>query len=280
MKQMNHIEVFRDTSARLRRNVFLALRTKRAVNQTRIYEADFRSSREIPAAAGRVTFQENTTLLAAGAYKDSGKRVAVLNFANPVEPGGGVLRGASAQEEYLCRASNLYPCLTSDAAADWYRRHRAMWGQTEQFMASDRVIYTPSVTIIREDKGYAPGTTHPFRQEYTRKWQNVDVITAAAPYFSSVQHAQQEPALRDVLRRRIRNILETAIDHGAEILILGAFGCGAFHNPPDIVAEAFRDLLTGRDEERYRSAFEEICFAVMRDRPYSRNIEEFKRHFG
>ena len=38
---------------------------------------------------------------------DYEKRVLVLNFANPVHPGGGVRRGARAQEEGLCRTSSL-----------------------------------------------------------------------------------------------------------------------------------------------------------------------------
>ncbi len=35
------------------------------------------------------------------------KNILVLNFANPVHPGGGVRRGARAQEEDLCRKSSL-----------------------------------------------------------------------------------------------------------------------------------------------------------------------------
>ena len=34
-------------------------------------------------------------------------RILVLNLANPVNPGGGVRRGAKAQEEDLCRRSSL-----------------------------------------------------------------------------------------------------------------------------------------------------------------------------
>lgn len=48
------------------------------------------------------------------------KPVLVLNLANPVNPGGGVRRGATAQEEDLCRKSSLLLSLESPDAAAYY----------------------------------------------------------------------------------------------------------------------------------------------------------------
>ncbi|WP_407399868.1 TIGR02452 family protein [Treponema sp.] len=42
-------------------------------------------------------------------------------------------------------------------------------------------------------------------------------------------------------------------------LVLGAWGCGAFHNKPENVAEYFRTVLI---DEFYAQYFDEICFAV------------------
>lgn len=49
-----------------------------------------------------------------------------------------------------------------------------------------------------------------------------------------------------------------AATNGAEILILGAFGCGAFCNQPAVVARAFKTI-----QEKYASYFETIEYAVL-----------------
>ena len=54
----------------------------------------------------KVVVSTKRTYEAASAYK--GMKIAVHNFASASNPGGGVVRGASAQDECLCRCSGLY----------------------------------------------------------------------------------------------------------------------------------------------------------------------------
>lgn len=90
------------------------------------------------------------------------------------------------------------------------------------------------------------------------QWFRVDVITCAAPILFMLPHTNSA-VLGDLFRSRIRNIFNAAIDNDIRVLILGAFGCGAFKNPPEIVAQAFRDVLL---EEHYDTCFTDIVFAI------------------
>jgi uncharacterized protein (TIGR02452 family) len=78
-----------------------------------------------------------------------------------------------------------------------------------------------------------------------------------------------------LLEKRLRRIVETAAIHQNEILILGAFGCGAFRNPPEIVAGAFHKVL-----EEYRKCFETIEFAVYHTASERNNYDAFQNEFS
>lgn len=276
---MNNVEVFQDTQYRIQTNLLLWQTTKETINNTRVYEELFTSEKQPYYRDMKVSFEENLTLLSAAAYCNSGKKTAVLNFANPIEPGGGVLRGANAQEEYLCRASNLYYSLTCEQAKMFYQHHKQIRLKEKEnnsfFLASDLIIYSPGVTVIREDIGYLPDMFNP-TQEYTEHWMKVDVITCAAPYFANPESILSDEVLYTLFRKRIRNIFESAIDNDVDSLVLGAFGCGAFHNPPMLVAKAFSDVLL---EKRYRNAFSDVLFAVKRSASFCENIEAFEIAF-
>ena len=47
----------------------------------------------------------------------------------------------------------------------------------------------------------------------------------------------------NLMTRRIEGILSVAAHLGYRVLVLGAFGCGAFGNDPNIVSELFRSCI-------------------------------------
>ena len=223
----------------------------------------------------QVTVSRKRTLEAASAYH--GKKVCVLNFASATNPGGGVTRGSSAQEEAICRCSTLYFSLIEQSMwKGFYTPHRAQ----RDPLHNDDCIYTPGVVVIKTDT--APPQALP-----PEDWYTVNVLTCAAPNLREqpsnpmndgdgargVQIEKQE--LRQLHEKRMRRILSIAAAEGNEVMILGAFGCGAFRNPPEIVAEAMRTVI-----QEYRSFFEAVEFAVYCPPRDDSNYRVFERVLG
>ena len=277
-KRQRNIEIFEDTRDWYTRDTKL----KQAVQYSR-QGTQFYAPGELALPAEKlarfaddahVLVSQERTLQAAGKYV--GQRVAVLNFASATNPGGGVTRGSSAQEEALCRCSTLYPCLLGDELwQKYYKMHRDRHDVTY----TDACIYTPDVLIIKTD------TDAPERLP-EGKMQAVDVITCAAPNlrehpsnamnpgFGSPVHLSRQD-IYSLHIQRARKILSVAALHDTDVLILGAFGCGAFCNPPDVVAAAYRDVLP-----EFAHAFSTVEFAVYCSPRDDSNYQAFHRTLG
>ena len=197
--------------------------------------------------------------------------VGVLNFASSTNPGGGVTKGSTAQEECLCRCSNLYLTLYQEKCI------REYYNVNKKYMSnlgSDAIIYSRNVYVFK-DKNY---NMLPVKDRFY-----VDVLTCAAPnlrenprnqYNSDASEEKltlTDEELYNIHVKRARNILNVAIKNEDDYLILGAFGCGAFRNNPEIVAKAYKDVL-----QDYMYCFKVIDFAII-DGKYSNNYEIFKR---
>ena len=63
-------------------------------------------------------------------------------------------------------------------------------------------------------------------------------------------HMPQEAL--DMTRCKIRTSFRIGLLHGHDALVLGAFGCGAFHNPPAEVARLFHEVM---EEEEFKCKF-------------------------
>ena len=186
-----------------------------------------------------VVVSPKRTFEAAASYARTMK-TCVLNFASATNPGGGVVKGSSAQEESLCRISTLYLNLNVREMWDgFYSPHRAEGNP----LHNDDIIYTPRVVVFKSD------TDHPTLLP-EHDWYDVDVISCAAPNlrekpsnrmnaYDGNNRVDIAPGdLRRLHERRLARILDVASANGAEAIVLGAFGCGAFRNDPLVVASA------------------------------------------
>ncbi len=70
------------------------------------------------------------------------------------------------------------------------------------------------------------------------------------------------------------DMLTCAAAKGADILVLGAFGCGAFQNNPEVVARAYKIAL-----QEFPKVFKRIEFAVYCPPGGSRNYKVFSETF-
>ena len=186
------------------------------------------------------------------------KKIAVLNFASATRPGGGVKTGSKAQEESLCRCSTLFPTL--DRRWLWqkyYDVNRA----AHDVRHTDACIYSPGVVICKTDEQI------PVRMK-PEDFVTVDVISCAAPnlrdkpsngHNTETGKAIQMPetALFELHLKRAKHIMHVAAANKVDILVLGAFGCGAFANDPKVVAKAYYAALAS-----YRARFDVIEFAI------------------
>ncbi|KAL6812153.1 hypothetical protein J3E69DRAFT_349525 [Trichoderma sp. SZMC 28015] len=181
--------------------------------------------------------------------KASPSRIAVLNMASPLRPGGGVLTGATSQEEWLCSRTTLYPSLHEE----FYR------------LPEIGAIYTPDVLVCKTWDP-EPSDLKPPDQFF------IDVITAAMLRLPEVETNQQgeltysEQKDRDMVLAKMRCVMRILRSRHIKRIVLGAWGCGAYGNPVDEIARSWRRVLLGPQARRSERAEVyddmEVVFAI------------------
>lgn len=167
-------------------------------------------------------------------YLDEGLNPLVINMASDFKPGGGVSSGKTAQEEELFRRSNAH--LTHPR--NWYP------------LDIKDVIYSPEVTIVKDsrDKGYK--LIEP---------KIVSMIAVAAIRNPKLKADYTYKNFHyNLMLNKIESIFKIGVKHKHDSLVLGALGCGAFHNPPEEVAKIFKIMV-----DKYGKYFKKIGFAIL-----------------
>ena len=101
------------------------------------------------------------------------------------------------------------------------------------------------------------------------------VLTCAAPNPGSALKFHPKFVTKkdceNAMRERIKFVLDVAAANKVDVLILGAFGCGAFRNEPEYVAKYFHEFLKNHH-------FEKVIFAIPRS-VNNINYHTFKKEF-
>lgn len=172
MGREENVEIFQDTERLCKSHPVLTAGIEKSAKQQKLIlegEEVLVSGAPEYNETARVIVSKKRSYEAASAY--AGGKVCVLNFASATNPGGGVVRGSSAQEECLCRCSTLYFGLNAEPMwQGFYGPHRA----EKNPLHNDDCIYTPEVIVFKTD------TASP-KLMAEAEWYKVNVITCAAP---------------------------------------------------------------------------------------------------
>ncbi|KAK9435570.1 mitochondrial chaperone BCS1 [Metarhizium brunneum] len=167
---------------------------------------------------------------------------AVLNFANARQPGGGWWNGAVAQEEAMCYRSTLA-----------YSLHRRAYP-----LRPLQGIYSSRVAVLRHSMRSRHawitdiGSLSPATVRQRLPWYSA--LTVAAIYKPRTRYERigwlrrqtkvfAHNADRQLTKDKMRLALHMAAVHGHDMLVLGAFGCGVYENPPWDVAQCWLEVL-------------------------------------
>lgn len=195
----------------------------------------------------------------------------VMNMASYKHPGGGVINGSMAQEENIFRRSNLYQSLYQyvDYAKDYGIEQNPKYKYP---ILSYGMIYSPDVTVFRgsERNGYYLLST-PYQTSF---------ISVAAIKRPLLTNNKMNDIDLSVTKEKIRKFFGLAYEKGHVNMVLSAFGCGSYGNPPEQISKLFKEVI-----DEYNGYFKEITFAIFDDHNSYRehnpdgNLKPFKKVF-
>eukprot|EP00397_Hematodinium_sp_SG-2012_P007533 GEMP01007579.1.p1 GENE.GEMP01007579.1~~GEMP01007579.1.p1 ORF type:complete len:518 (+),score=79.66 GEMP01007579.1:186-1739(+) len=199
-----------------------------------IYASYSDTFRKRVAGTGRdpkISFSGATTTEAIMYFaQQHGREVCALNFANGEHVGGGYVRGAKAQEEDICRT---FPLLYTSLIRAKKKRLYPYGPPAGPHRYSD-VLFTGRVLCCRgeESEGY--------RMLHERERFTASFVSGAAPNIRKGEQFDREKFVN-----AIKNIVVAPRIHAPElnVLLLGAWGCGAFGGDPEVVAQCYIEVL-------------------------------------
>ncbi|KAJ3536306.1 hypothetical protein NM208_g6782 [Fusarium decemcellulare] len=204
----------------------------------------------LPAAQSLLTRETSSGITADLSNKNA--RVAILNMASPLSPGGGFLNGAGSQEESLCMRTTLLPSLKDE----YYR------------LPELGAVFTPDVLVFRDESADQV-------LDKNDRWF-VDCITAAMPRGPEIdvddlgRGSYAHDKDRELVLQKMRMVMRVCQTKGVKRVVLGAWGCGAYGNPVGEVARAWRKVLLPRKDAKGKQkglketwdGVEDVVFAI------------------
>ena len=261
---------------------------KQFFENSKLYEKEFSVS-SYKAKYGTETGVINEDcMVVAKKLAEENYKPAILNLASATHACGGYHQGLNAQEESLCRSSNLsqslyyyfYP-FKNKAKTNKYKHIQEAdvpyYGKGYPLDENFGAIYSPDITFFRgTKKTYFKDLEKPF---------HCSVITCAALDFRDDDVAalckNENGGFtaygNNIQRNKIRTILRIAIENGNDSIVLGAFGCGVYKLPPKEIALQFKTVF---EEPEFKNKLRLLVFAIMDKKPKEKKYIDFYSNFG
>ncbi len=165
--------------------------------------------------------------------------------------GGGYKSGYKAQEE-LCRRTSLsfITKLTNNNLYD----------------IEYNGIYVPNILVLREDK-YK-------NYEFLKNPFVINIGIIAADNLKSENEINDDKIQN--YKKMFFNLFSMSKENGCKNIILVPIGCGAFKNPPKVIAKIITDLLF---EDGWINFFDNVVMSIIEDHNSNNNIGKFKEIF-
>lgn len=152
-----------------------------------------------------------------------------LVFGSARNPGGGVLRGSTAQEEDIALSSTWY-FNVKDNFEFYQLLHKDL-------TYSDKMLYVNEAYVVKDELGHY----------ITPK--KVSFIGGTAPNINGMK-SKGEPIndkiIYEVFKKRIIGLLSFAELNNHKTFIVGAWGCGVFGLDPGKVATIFKECIENK----------------------------------
>jgi uncharacterized protein (TIGR02452 family) len=188
-----------------------------------------------PGCRTRIVVENKDCLHAAGERARSGLRTCVLDAGSGGHFGGGYRRGASAQEEDICRRSCLADMVDHDL-------HRSL---PQLYPLHASCVMVPRVPVFRDDRH----AHEPYALLDSPFVVDVGIVAAvnrpALKAVATTKGTELRLTSADASHTRacIHNFFAAAQQVGAQVLVLVPLGCGAFCNPPGHVCDIFLEVI-------------------------------------
>lgn len=213
-----------------------------------------------------VVVDRDCLVAAQGEIRNGARKVAVLMFASPIEPGGAMEEGNNGQEEDLCRRSDIFGFMWDQShfnastplynLVDLNGPHEV--DPNYSAMINNRMIHVPQVTVFRSGRN----------DNYQMLEEPFEVGMLISPALDRPQYGKTNEKIHykrtedaEQLTKLIMTQLKVSYEENYDTVILGAFGCGAFYNPPELIAEFYKRIIN----EHFKGAFKKIVFAILDD---------------